>query len=338
LAFTVSSPTTLSVTSSEAGTAGLYDGATLVGSAVTLTTANTPYDITIAAQPSQRNTSLKVADSSGNVTTSLTNVLLGTNINDNNLLGTNTTTDYIFGFDGDDWLEGKQGRDVLTGGSGRDVFYTLTILGFTSDSTYAAYDTITDLEPGDNLRFVLYEMSLFDANNPNYVTSMTTPRNFVVVKPGGTSIDASDSVVVDVGSYSPTTALSDGIVSFYLYGISTASTEDSLSGGAGNDVIYGYGGYERLNGGGGRDLLVGGAGNDTLTGGSGNDTFLIDSGSDQITDLSDSDIFKISAEAYLSVATISGNYLATSDSQNLGGNKDNAQFAMASGVNMQHMA
>jgi Ca2+-binding RTX toxin-like protein len=103
-------------------------------------------------------------------------------------------------------------------------------------------------------------------------------------------------------------------------------------------VIYGYGGYDRLNGGGGRDLLVGGAGNDTLTGGSGNDTFLIDSGSDQITDLSDSDIFKISAEAYLSVATISGNYLATSDSQNLGGNKDNAQFAMASGITVANFA
>ncbi len=65
---------------------------------------------------------------------------------------------------------------------------------------------------------------------------------------------------------------------------------------------------------------------------------MIDSGSDQITDLSDSDIFIISANAYLSVATISGNYLATADSQNLGGNKDNAQFAMASGVTVANFA
>ena len=258
VAFTVSSPTTLSVTSSEEGTAGLYNGSTLVGSTSTLSAANTAYGISVAAQSTKTTASLQVADRSGNVTISATPVLLGTSGNNPDLIGDPTipTTEYIFGFDGNDWLEGKQEGDVLSGGTGQDVFYTFTIVGYTSDSTYASFDTITDLTSEDTLRIVLYEAHVFDANSSAYLTSMTTPRNFVVVKQHGRDIDCSDTIVVDVGSYSPLTAITNGIVTFHLHGVSTGTTNDSLSGGAGSDVIYGYGGADVFAGGTGADIFA----------------------------------------------------------------------------------
>jgi ELWxxDGT repeat protein/VCBS repeat-containing protein len=60
----------------------------------------------------------------------------------------------------------------------------------------------------------------------------------------------------------------------------------TLSGGAGQDVLYGSAGNDTISGGGGNDLLVGGRGNDTLTGGTGSDTFAFSTGDglDAITD------------------------------------------------------
>ncbi|MGF1771101.1 hypothetical protein L4C42_02205 [Vibrio wakamikoensis] len=48
---------------------------------------------------------------------------------------------------------------------------------------------------------------------------------------------------------------------------------DTITGGAGNDVIEGNQGNDELNGGAGDDILFGGVGNDELTGGEGEDTF-----------------------------------------------------------------
>jgi len=46
---------------------------------------------------------------------------------------------------------------------------------------------------------------------------------------------------------------------------------DTLYGGAGDDILYGQGGNDTLYGGEGNDILHGGAGNDTLAGGAGDD-------------------------------------------------------------------
>ncbi len=46
---------------------------------------------------------------------------------------------------------------------------------------------------------------------------------------------------------------------------------DTLYGGAGNDILLGLGGNDTLNGGAGSDILIGGSGKDTLIGGSGDD-------------------------------------------------------------------
>ncbi|CAM3548261.1 hypothetical protein BOSP111201_11705 [Bordetella sputigena] len=49
----------------------------------------------------------------------------------------------------------------------------------------------------------------------------------------------------------------------------TRGGNDTIHGGAGNDVIYGQGGNDTLYGDAGKDIIVGGAGNDTLYGGNG---------------------------------------------------------------------
>ncbi|MEO6681087.1 MAG: LapA family giant adhesin, partial [Pseudomonas sp.] len=55
---------------------------------------------------------------------------------------------------------------------------------------------------------------------------------------------------------------------------------DTLLGGAGNDILFGQGGNDTLDGGKGNDILLGGTGNDTLIGGSGNDILIGGSGAD----------------------------------------------------------
>ena len=119
LAFTVSSPTTLSVTSSEPGTAALYDGATRIGSPSTLDSAYTA-NIGVTAQLTTTRASMQVADHSGNTATSSTLVVLGTSGNDSDLLGDRSNPNFIFGFDGQDTLTGGNFADSLFGGTGND--------------------------------------------------------------------------------------------------------------------------------------------------------------------------------------------------------------------------
>ncbi|MBN9547559.1 MAG: type I secretion C-terminal target domain-containing protein, partial [Alphaproteobacteria bacterium] len=55
-----------------------------------------------------------------------------------------------------------------------------------------------------------------------------------------------------------------------------ANQADTLAGGRGDDILSGGSGDDILYGGSGNDTLIGGAGHDTLTGGSGADTFKLD--------------------------------------------------------------
>ncbi|CAI8929414.1 serralysin [Pseudomonas sp. IT-P4] len=55
---------------------------------------------------------------------------------------------------------------------------------------------------------------------------------------------------------------------------------DTLLGGAGNDILFGSGGNDNLDGGKGNDILLGGTGNDTLMGGQGSDILIGGTGGD----------------------------------------------------------
>ena len=142
------SATTISLTSNEAGSAGLYDGSnTLVGSAATLV-ANVSNTVTVAAQGTITTTSLIVKDVAANATTSSTKVILGTNGADDPVNGTNSS-EIIFGFGGDDVLWAGGGSDVLVGGTGNDTFRFVLGENGTPSAT-ANYDTIADYRTGAN--------------------------------------------------------------------------------------------------------------------------------------------------------------------------------------------
>ena len=61
---------------------------------------------------------------------------------------------------------------------------------------------------------------------------------------------------------------------------------NTLTGTAGNDVIYGRGGGDTINGYEGDDYIDGGVGSDKMAGGGGNDTYVVDSRYDRVTETS----------------------------------------------------
>jgi len=78
----------------------------------------------------------------------------------------------------------------------------------------------------------------------------------------------------------------------------TTNTNDHLTGGAGNDILYGDwqdtdAGNDILEGGTGNDILVGGKGQDTMDGGDGNDTFIVE-GTDTLAGTDQDDTIDLS--------------------------------------------
>ncbi|MDR0776808.1 MAG: hypothetical protein LBE81_09255, partial [Azonexus sp.] len=59
------------------------------------------------------------------------------------------------------------------------------------------------------------------------------------------------------------------------------SGNDTLTAGAGGDILFGGNGSDTLNGGKGADILIGGKGNDTLKGGAGDDIYVFSKGDGQ---------------------------------------------------------
>jgi len=107
------------LTLNEAGSAGLYVGGTLLGTAATMS-ANTPNTLAVAEQAALSTASLVVTDLAGNAATASGVVLLGS-------AGADTMTgsannDLLFGYASNDTLNGGAGDDQLHGGAGSDTF------------------------------------------------------------------------------------------------------------------------------------------------------------------------------------------------------------------------
>lgn len=64
--------------------------------------------------------------------------------------------------------------------------------------------------------------------------------------------------------------------------IAVGTTNDTISGSAGDDHIQGGAGVDKINGGAGDDVIDGGTGADELRGNAGNDTYIVDNAADQV--------------------------------------------------------
>lgn len=164
-------------------------------------------------------------------------------------LGGNDTVD---GRGGDDWLIGGDGDDVLIGGQGRDAF-----IGGVGDDTLVMDWEDGILDGGDG-----YDAVVINANSDGF---------FAFGDKSGI-----EKVVVSNDA---------GIGQVYAF----VSTDVTLEGGEGSQMLIGGSGNDTISGGAGQDSLAGGAGNDTLVadwqdqvveGGDGYDIVILDGLSD----------------------------------------------------------
>jgi Ca2+-binding RTX toxin-like protein len=124
----VSGPSTLSVTSSEKGKAGLYDSYTIIslsgsliaGTETTIASANTPTTITLAAQSTVKSAKVRLQDAAGNSSDSSTMGVLGTEGADS-MVADPSVTNLMFGFGGNDVITGGLSADVIHAGAGNDT-------------------------------------------------------------------------------------------------------------------------------------------------------------------------------------------------------------------------
>jgi Ca2+-binding RTX toxin-like protein len=142
----------------------------------------------------------------------------------------------------------------------------------------------------------------------------------------------------DQGTAETVTSAATGIVGDFVPANAAAQTltgtagDDLIFGGGGNDTINGLAGSDTIDGGTGNDTMNGGAGNDVLTGGAGNDTITADDGSagnDTITGGTGNDVINAGAgDDVINYAVGDGNDTvnarAGSDTLNITGRADTA--------------
>ena len=295
--FTVTGPTQLSVTASEAVTAGLYgwNGST-VGAAITSPLVNlaasTPGTINVAAQSSVTRAVLRISDGTNTaVPAQDTNVYLGTTAGDT-ITGT-SAADILFGFADDDSLAGGEGADTLYGGAGEDI-----LIGGADDLLYGDDgDDRFSFDEGGGITVASAATIVGGAGNDEIFAwngrisgdldltlsdsafSKASGLEILTLSAGGTgtvTLGANASAAFGEG-VSVSNAITTGALvvngaaaSKVIFAIG-GSANDSLTGGSQNDL---------LGGGGGNDTLAGGIGADTLTGGIGVDFFVFDESQD----------------------------------------------------------
>ena len=189
--------------------------------------------------------------------------------------------DVLNGASGDDVLQGAGGNDTMAGGSGSDTF---KYDGVPRHINEKEHETITDFETGDLLRFSVLEInSMIAGADP---AALMKGESSIIVGSGQTTLyfgqdsnPGADLSITLTGNFQASGfILTSGFPMIgsqirYVSGQWSVGTsgDDTLNGGADNDMLEGREGDDVLSGMGGDDFLVGEAGNDTLNGGDGVD-------------------------------------------------------------------
>lgn len=280
LAFSVASPISLSVTSSEPGNASLWaNSAHIPGSDGLITAANTPTTINVSPQGSVTAATMVVEDNVGLQTVSSTAVVLGTAGADASMTGT-AGPNFMFGFAGDDSITGGAFADVIYGGVDNDTIDG----GGGNDTINGGYGTDTLYASGAGA--TLADADFTDVSNMEAVTLASGSYSASVVLGTNANAAFANGVTVTIDPLTTVDALING--SAYSHGM-------AVTGGTQNDSIIG---------GSDNDTITGGDGNDTMTGGAGTNTFNVDSVTDTITDLKAGDTLNVAAGAYAYVSLL----------------------------------
>jgi Ca2+-binding RTX toxin-like protein/subtilisin-like proprotein convertase family protein len=242
----------------------------------------------------------------------------------NDVIIGNDADNYLYGGHGHNTLQGGAGNDILDGGPdgslliggiGNDIYDVRSsgdvIVENQNEGTDAALVYIDNYVLADNVENGLAELTggqtltgndgdnwllgnvgndtliggagndSIDGGGGNNIMIGGTGNDTYVVRSLGDVIiehpgEGTDVAYVEVSGYTLPDNVEVGVI-----GIDTGAT---LTGNAGDNILWGGNGNDTLIGGDGNDLLLGGAGADTLVGGLGNDIYSIDNLNDVIVE------------------------------------------------------
>ncbi len=182
-------------------------------------------------------------------------VIIGSDLMNDNLLAGGDGNDFVWGMNGDDTMQGGAGHDYLGAffinptyydDAGNDLMNgelgNDTLWGGSGNDTLYGEDGNDTVDGGAGDDYV------DGASSSSYVGGTA---NLLI---GG---DGNDTVIGTTGN-------------------------DTLRGDAGNDYLYGHDNDDLMDGGAGNDSMYGGAGNDSMYGGAGNDTLVGNRGRDTL--------------------------------------------------------
>lgn len=279
-------------------------------------------------QPGELPSELRFADGTVWNRERLAPALLSPTSGDDELIGYAESDDVIDGGGGNDTLYGNGGSDTLMGGDGSDTLYANLRPNSPSD-TVPAVDVLVGGK-GDDVLYGTFRAAdetrfHFDAGFGHDVVRILGSHLTVSFGPG---ITPDDILITHAPGYELVLAARTGAGSVRFESLSAVAAvhddlryvefadgtrwdwtfirsqldrtptefDDTLRGGAGNDVISGLGGNDSISGGAGDDRLIGGAGRNFLVGGAGLDTFVVDGsgGEDIVADLEASEFIEFS--------------------------------------------
>ena len=209
--------------------------------------------------------------------------LVGSSSGNNNLsTDGNSSNDTLISGDGDDTLTVIGTGNILTGGSGSDLF---VISG-------TGTNTITDFEPDTDALSLSHEITLQNTVNGNTVMILDDGSVVILDNVDSTSLpdvppillDSSNNIYDNSNGATLTAAPGNNVLS---NGNSPGVHGDHFIGGDGNDTISASGLLNSISGGAGNDVITiqNSPGYNTISGGSGNNVFNIISGNaNTITD------------------------------------------------------
>ncbi|WP_261335072.1 M10 family metallopeptidase, partial [Rhizobium leguminosarum] len=263
-----------------------------------------------------------------------TGTFAGTGNNLDNTITGGAATDTLSGGAGNDTLDGGAGADSLIGGEGDDT-YSVDNAG---DSVTEAAD-----EGADTVRTALASYTLgSDLENLTYIgTAAFTGTgndlaNTIRGAAGADTLDGKAGADSLIGGAGNDTYIVDDVGDVVTEGlnagtdlIKTALSIYTLASNVENLLYTGSASFtgtgntlvNTITGGAGNDLLDGGAGNDTLDGGAGNDIYVVDSASDVIKEAvsAGTDEIRTALAAYSIAALVNVENLTYTGSANFTG-------------------
>jgi uncharacterized delta-60 repeat protein len=179
----------------------------------------------------------------------------------NNIIKGGAGDDSIYSRTGNDRIDAGAGNDRIDSGSGND-----TIDGGAGNDDLSIYNGSDTANT--TIVYTAATNGLITGGSNNGTTFKNIETLNITTGSGADNIDISATTATANSGYSSGNSISSG------------AGNDIIKGGAGDDEIYSGTGNDSINGGAGDDNIASGTGNDTIDGGAGNDSLSISNSSD----------------------------------------------------------